>query len=238
MIFHGLPRRLAAAWAGDRKGPLANDLLQRVRRPRHGERGASAPSASDGTSGGPGCNSCTRYARNASVSRAAVRRHPDLERELQSYHLAPFGDRCMEELKLESMTLHDDPTPSLRAVGYYACCLDEHTAREKERTDTKVREQAELHVRRALGRPTGCGVWSFCSGAAFDSVSGGVQARENLRALSAHVSSVAPRQILPEIGMRFAAIDCVDSPRDIVHLELDEALGFVEGRVTTTDLKG
>ena len=35
-------------------------------------------------------------------------------------YLDRFGDRCMNELKLESPTLHDDPLPLMRAVGQLA----------------------------------------------------------------------------------------------------------------------
>jgi pyruvate,water dikinase len=232
MIFHGLLRRLAAAWADDRKGTLVNDLLCADRgmvseEPARRVQAMARLAVADVQLIHALCEGTLPSLR------AAMRRHPDLERELQSY-LAKFGDRCMEELKLESMTLHDDPTPLLRAVGHYARCLAENGAREKERADTKVREQAELHVRRALGRNL---LRRMVFAWVLRKTRECVQARENLRFERTRVFGRA-RQILLEIGKRFAAIDCVDSPRDIVYLELDEALGFVEGRVTTTDLKG
>ena len=46
------------------------------------------------------------------------------------------------------------------------------------------------------------------------------------------------RHIVVELGKRFAAIDCLEEPRDIFYLEVDEILGYVEGRATTTNLKG
>ena len=64
-----------------------------------------------------------------------------------------------------------------------------------------------------------------------------LSARENLRFERTRVFGRA-RQILLELGNRFAALDCIETPRDVFYLEIDEVLGFVEGRVTTTDLKG
>jgi len=64
-----------------------------------------------------------------------------------------------------------------------------------------------------------------------------VRWRENLRFERTRVFGRA-RQILLELGNRLTAIDCIDSPRDVFYLELDEVLGFVEARVTTVDLKG
>lgn len=232
MVFHGLLRRLTAAWAGDKEGTLSNDLLCADRgmiseepavRVRAMARLAVADAAiMQALSNG-----------NLQVMRAAVRRHPDLEREVQAY-LAKFGDRCMEELKLESTTLHEDPTPLLRAVGQYARNLVQHDARQNEIAELKVRQQAEARVSGALGH-------NPLRRIAFAWVLGNtrrcVQARENLRFERTRVFGRA-RQILLELGKRFAAIDCIDAARDILYLELDEVLGFVEGRVTTTDLKG
>src|SRR5205814_1765729 len=44
---------------------------------------------------------------------------PEFRRLLREY-LDKFGDRCLEELKLESPTLFDDPTLLLRSVGQLA----------------------------------------------------------------------------------------------------------------------
>lgn len=60
--------------------------------------------------------------------------------------------------------------------------------------------------------------------------------RENLRFERTRVFGRA-RLIAVEIGKRLASLDCLGAPRDIFWLEVDEALAFVEGRSTTTDLK-
>jgi pyruvate,water dikinase len=64
-----------------------------------------------------------------------------------------------------------------------------------------------------------------------------VRDRENLRFERTRVFGRA-RQIVVELGKRLAAIDCIDSPRDVFFLEFDELLAFAENRATTTDLKG
>ena len=51
--------------------------------------------------------------------RAELEGHPDLSRLVGEY-LAKFGDRTFNELKLESLTLHDDPLPLFRAIGSLA----------------------------------------------------------------------------------------------------------------------
>jgi pyruvate,water dikinase len=64
-----------------------------------------------------------------------------------------------------------------------------------------------------------------------------VRDRENLRFERTRVFGRA-RRITIEIGKRFAALDRLDDCRDIFYVEVDEMLAFVEGRATTTDLKG
>ena len=49
----------------------------------------------------------------------AVRTHSEFRRKYEEY-LAKFGDRCLEELKLESETLHENPLVLLRSVGELA----------------------------------------------------------------------------------------------------------------------
>lgn len=232
MVFHGLLRRLTAAWAGDKTGTLSNDLLCAERgmiseEPAQRVRTMARLAVVDAN--------LVRVLSTGDLhmARAAIRRSPDLEREVQAY-LAKFGDRCAEELKLESTTLHDDPTPLLRAIGQCAQNLARDDAHENGLAESKIREQAEAHVRSALGRNP---VRRIAFAWVLSKTRECVQARENLRFERTRVFGRA-RQILLELGKRFAAIECIDAPRDVFYLELDEVLGFVEGRVTTTDLKG
>jgi pyruvate,water dikinase len=232
MVFHGLLRRLATAWAGDKEGTLSNDLLCADRgmvseEPAVRVRRMAQLAAPDNELTLTLCEADPR------TMLAAVRRHPDLDREVRSY-LERFGDRCMEELKLESATLHEDPAPLLRAVGEYARNLARHEAREQEHAGLNIRQRAEERVRLALRlHPLQRIVFSWVLGSARKRL----RARENLRFERTRVFGRA-RQILVELGKRFAAIDCIEAPRDVFYLDLDEVLGFVEGRVTTTDLKG
>ena len=53
--------------------------------------------------------------------------------------LKNFGDRCLQELKLESPTLHDDPSSLLMAIGYMAQKPNSKTAKE-----AKINPQVQL----------------------------------------------------------------------------------------------
>jgi rifampicin phosphotransferase len=64
-----------------------------------------------------------------------------------------------------------------------------------------------------------------------------VRDRENLR-LDRTRLFARVRRIFVEIGRRLHAQGLLDDPRDVFYLEVDEVLGFVEGRSSTTNLRG
>ncbi len=232
MFFHGLLRRVATAWVGDEQGALHNDLLcaeqgmisgepaERVRR-MAATVAASAPLVELLCSG------------SLVAIREAMRAHPGFDREYQAY-LDRFGDRCMEELKLESPTLFDDPLPLLRSVGQYARNRRLEAGSTAADAEAGLRRAAEEKVRRALAsRPLKRMLFAWILAAA----RARVRDRENLRFERTRVFGRA-RLIAVELGKRLAALDALDAPRDVFWLEVDEMLAFVEGRATTTNLKG
>jgi pyruvate,water dikinase len=232
MVFHGLLRRLCAAWAGDAAGTLSNDLLcggggMLSEEPARRVRALAQLAAHDSDLVRALCE------QPLPLLRARVHAHPDLQREFDAY-LEKFGDRCMEELKLESATLHDDPTPLLRAVGQYAANLASRSARNDGATQATVRARAEARVADALHRrPLRRLVFAWVLSAA----RARVRAREDLRFERTRVFGRA-RQVLVELGRRLHALDVLDDARDVFCLEVDEVLAFVEARSTSTDLKG
>ncbi len=232
MFFHGLLRRLTGAWAGDPGGTLVNDLLGAERGMISSEpAGRVRRMAALAMASGPLVDALCEG------SLAAIRRgmsaQPQFAREYEAY-LDRFGDRCMEELKLESPTLFDDPLPLLRSVGQTARVLRDGGGAPPAATDAGPRGEAEAKVRGALAdRPLRRVLFARVLAAA----RARVRDRENLRFERTRVFGRA-RLILVEIGRRLAALDRLDDPRDVFQLELDEVLAFVEGRATTTDLKG
>lgn len=232
MFFHGLLRRLVSAWVGDLQGTLQNDLLS-------GERGMISSEPAERVRrmaelAAP-AEQLVELLCNGSLMaiRSEMRLHPALLHEFDAY-LDRFGDRCMEELKLESPTLFDDPLPLLRSIGHYARNRLTHGITPPADVELTLRRQAEERVRQALAsRPVKrlLFVWILAATRAR------VRDRENLRFERTRVFGRV-RLIAVEIGKRLTELDRLDTPRDIFWLELDEVLAYVEGRSTTTDLKG
>lgn len=230
MIHYGALRKLCQKWCGDADGTLQNDLLcaeggmisaEPARRIRAlAEIAAREPALvtvlTDGT---------------AREITAALGASPALAGGVREY-LDRFGDRCLEELKLESATLEDDPLPFYRSIGHFAERLRRQSVpdgegQERERrwaAEARVAESLRTHpVRRAFFR----WVLKHCRACVRD--------RENLRFERTRLFGRV-RRILLELGRRLHVLDRLAGPRDIFYLELDEVLAFVDGAASTANL--
>jgi pyruvate,water dikinase len=158
---------------------------------------------------------------------------PAFEARYRAY-LDAFGDRCLGELKLESLSLHDDPLPLLRAVGRRAA---HDAAPPAERTPQQApasRTGAKAQIRGALG---GHPLRRLLLAALLRFARGRIRDRENLRFQRTRIFGRV-RRIFLELGKRLASQGMLDEPRDVFFLEVDEVLGSVEGTATTRNLRG
>ena len=224
-------RKLTVAWVGDAGGTLQNDLFC-------GEAGMiSAEPARLVRSLAQRAATRPEFLRllcedSLPAIQKAMCQVPGFLEGYQAY-LDRFGDRCMEELKLESPTLHDDPLPLLRSIGQLGIKLQRGDVGRGDR-ERDVRKRAEARVTETLRwNPFKRVIFRFI----LQNARGRVRDRENLRFERTRVFG-RTRLIAVEMGKRLAALDALQEPRDIFYLEIEEILSFVEGRATTTDLKG
>ena len=231
MVFFGLLGRLTQTWCGDTKGTLQNDLLcgagdivsvQPARRVREMARIAGEH---------PDFVALLCHGTLASIV-GGMEQVPDFKSRYLDY-LGRFGDRCPGELKLESITLYDDPLPLLRSVGELSRHPRWPEVAQPLAVDSEVRRRAEQRVGEVLARhPLRRCVFRWV----LRHARARVRDRENLRLERTRVFGRV-RRIFVEIGRRFHALDLLQTPRDIFYLEQDEILGFIEGTSTSTNLK-
>lgn len=149
---------------------------------------------------------------------------PELVQAVDSY-IEKFGDRCVEELKLESVTLDRDPTSLYMAMS---AATDVVSRKEDDKEENDVDPLKALFkgkpIRRILSRP-------FVHWAKHR-----VRDRENLRFERTRVFGRA-RRILRAIGQQFYAGGYIDDPADIFYLTIQEVLGAVEGFSLSSDLR-
>ncbi len=150
----------------------------------------------------------------------ALSGHADLRRQAEDY-LAKFGDRCTEELKLESLILRDDPSSLLAAI---AASARRGQATGHVAPDPDWRGLFPNPLRRLVAKAVMA--WTKDR----------VRDRENLRFERTRIFGHA-RRVFLGLGREFAARGLLATPRDVFYLTTGEVLGAVEGSGLTGDLK-
>src|SRR5215469_5609505 len=229
MIFHGWLRRLSRRWL-DRGDELTNDLAR-----ASGTMISVEPAvclselATEIATHHPALiqHLCESEPMQAV---AALRQVPEL-REKYGQYLARFGDRCLEELKLESPTLYDDPTPLLRRLGALSRAKASAQApRSQIRDSTRCAIEETNRILRWHPLRRLIFHWVLRNSRRF------ICQRENLRFARTCVFARV-RRIFVEIGRRFRQSNVLEDARDIFYLQVEEILGFIQGTAVTTNLK-
>ena len=226
MIFHGVLRKLTLKWCGDSSGRMANDAIRggggmisaepaiRVRE----MAGIAAPD--------PALVSALCDAPLDEALRA-VRGCPGFRTRYESY-IAKFGDRCLEELKLESETLHENPLVLLRGVGELA-----RAGTPGNKRGGAPAQDAWQTMRSALKHSP---FKRAVLGWVVRNASERVRQRENLRFERTRIFGRI-RRIFLEAGRRLYAMGELEDPRDVFYLQVEEVLAYVDGSAVTADLK-
>lgn len=162
-----------------------------------------------------------------------IHQSPELEplRDALDQHLDRFGDRGLEELKLETPTFRESPARligllrSYCRIGSAACMVD--GAEQSTRLD------AERCVNSGLMNPFKRLIFTFVLHKARSAVA----ARENMRFARSRYFGIV-RRLFRRLGEILTSSDTLDSSGDIWYLTIDEVFGFVRGAATTRNLKG
>ncbi len=150
----------------------------------------------------------------------ALQTHPATEAAWAAW-MGAYGDRCVNELKLETPSLRQDPSMLLSALRNYlrAPPPDEASAPE----GAAVRARAEACAAAAFRGPRGL-LFRWVLGQA----RARVRDRENLRFLRTRVFGLA-RDLFRALGARMTEAGAIDDVEDVFYLTVPEALGWVRG---------
>lgn len=222
MVFYGLLRKLSTKWCNDHDESLQNTLIL--------------------TQGG------IISAEPAKLMKQMARKiyvlgfektdfkawcskvdNSEVKADIDSY-IERFGDRCLDELKLESITLFDNPEllyQTLFEMSHNEALMSTEDKVENDEASKKMEEEvlAKLPFMKRhffawiikMARKT-------------------VRERENLRFERTRLFGRV-RKIFLEIGKRFVGEGLLNDYRDIFYLEVGEVQSFVEGTSTLTNLK-
>jgi pyruvate,water dikinase len=224
MVFHGALRELVRRWLRPEHRDIHNELvageddiisLEPVRQMR---RLASMAAKDE--------KLLTRLREGSLDSiRRAMNANPEFERVFAAY-VERFGDRCLDELKLESRTLADDPLPCLRAIGQLA------TRSTPERRPESPRQRAERTVKAALGRAV---LKRRALSLVMRLARARVRDRENMRFERTRVYGRV-RAVFVEIGRRLETLGVLANADDVFYLHVDEISGAIRGTGISVEL--
>ncbi len=227
MVTYGTLRKLCMKWCGDHEGTLHNALVTAGGDIVSAEPAVRLTEMASAVRNIEGLADILCSAPIVDCTKA-IGKYPSLNAQVDEY-LAKFGERCLEELKLESFTLLDDPTLLYRSLGRLAAQREQISRQQKP---ANYREQAETRVREALKNK-----WMHRQifRQVLKTARERVRQRENLRFERTRVFGRV-RRIFLEIGKRLVAEKVLEEPRDLFHLTVDEVLGFIEGTCVTWNL--
>ena len=143
---------------------------------------------------------------------------PDLKSAYDAY-LEKFGDRCLEELKLESPTVGDDPESLLVSIGAMAM-------RGEVKSEAPEPEPENL--------PSGLKGMIFRW--VLKTTRERVRDRENLRFERTRLFGRV-RRLVRQLGAHLHADGLLGDPQDVFHLEIEELLGAWEGNRSNTEIR-
>lgn len=220
MMAFGASRKMLERWLGEAGAQLHNDILigqgdiisaeppQRIQ--RMGRLAAGRPELIAALSAG---------------DRTAAARVPELDRDIAAY-LEKFGDRCAEELKLESITLDENPAPLLASIAAAAQTQSGPKPAPSGNVSQRLNELLPGQpLKRAIAR------------LALRLAKARVRDRENLRFERTRIFGHA-RRVFVAMGRQLHAAGQIEDPRDIFCLTVEEVLGAIEGFGVAGDLKG
>ena len=145
-------------------------------------------------------------------------------------HLEAFGDRGVEELKLEKPTFREDPAALIGLIkNYYLSGLSVETMGDKEQ---KIRKDAENILLQHLTNPFKLLILKFVLRNARQAIAN----RENMRFARSRLFGIV-RRLFRRMADLFVDKSVLEASSDIYYLTVDEVFGFVQGTAMTQNLR-
>ncbi len=224
MIFFGALRALSERWLGA-GGSLHNDLLAGDGAIESLEPARRVQSLARQVHDDPGLRAL--FAQGPAGVLTALPTQAEFaafHTALQAY-LQLYGDRCMNELKLEEPNLRDDPARLIRMIASAV----EYPAELNRNGDIRLKAEARL-----AGLPAGRQmVFRWILGNARRHI----RNRENLRFARTRLFGLV-RGIINALGRQWAEAGVLQDARDIYYLTIGEIWDFIEGTSVNENLPG
>ncbi len=158
-------------------------------------------------------------------------KYSNLKKQIDLY-IFDFGERCIGELKLETVSYTQEPAKFIKILKSYV-----ETGITVEKTSNKIEEEirtkAENEVEQALKNNL-YKKWKLKR--TLKKARELVSARENLRYERTRAFGIV-REIFSHLGKNFYAHGIIENYRDIFYLTKEEIFAFIEGTSVTQNIK-
>jgi phosphoenolpyruvate synthase/pyruvate phosphate dikinase len=154
-----------------------------------------------------------------------------LKKEIDGY-ISDFGERCIGELKLETVSYTQDPVKFIQILKSY---VESGTTSEmlSGKTEALLRQTAEQEMKAGL-KYQPFRLWMLKK--TLRRTRTMVSARENLRYERTRAFGIV-RNIFSAMGHALQSRNVLEHPRDIFYLTKEEIFSYIEGTSATTNLK-
>jgi pyruvate,water dikinase len=153
----------------------------------------------------------------------------EIKNSLES-HLQAYGDRGLEELKLENLTFREEPALLIELIkNYYYLGLSVESMSEKQLT---VRRNAEAIIHNYLKNPLKRLVFWIILRNARRAIAN----RENMRFARTRLFGIMKR-LFRRMANLFAEKNLLESKHDIYYLTVGEIFSYIQGTSVTKNLK-
>lgn len=231
MIFYGILKKLTISWGIDSTGSLHNDLL----------RGKGNIISTDLI------NSLTQIAeainKNVDLKNNFLNKSPeealfvlkndknycDINTKFSSY-LKNYGVRCINEMKLESIPIKDDPVFCISMIQNYLRNNIGNIKPHKKEEKNAIKK-AENHINKKLN-PIKRTIYKWV----LNNCKNSIKNRENQRFARSQAYNLV-RTLIRSIGKQWEEKKIINNINDIFFLELDEIWSYIEGTSTCINVK-
>lgn len=222
MIFYGLLRKLSKKWCNDENESVQNTLILTQGKiisaePAKLMRGMARK-----------IYQYNLQETNFETWQSLINQR-EVKKDIDRY-IAKFGDRCLDELKLESITLSDNPEllyQTLYELSHNEAIM---TVSDTISDDVKSKEMEKLLLSKLPFMKRHVFAWIIKMARKT------VRERENLRFERTRLFGRV-RKIFLEIGHKLATDRIIEEKRDIFFLETGEIQSYIEGTSTLSNLK-
>ncbi len=155
-----------------------------------------------------------------------------LNKEIDRY-ITDFGERCIGELKLETISYTQDPVKFIKILKSYV-----ETGITESATSGKIEEELRTGAEQEMNNGLKYHIfkkWRLTK--ALNNARELVSSRENLRYERSRAFGIV-REIFSNIGREFCAYGIIDDQRDIFYLTKEEIFCYIEGTSVTQNIKG